>query len=162
MPDDEFKFEPEPFEETPPRVVEKEPRITRAAPKKTTVTTPPYREGALVEPITMAYGMFGLGIGTLEFSRGKEHMPIGSAITESAEQCARAWDKAAKTSPAIRRMLYKLVGSSNLIGVSIAHAPIMMAVANEMPATQRLVKGLQTFVERMTYNGPVSQSDDSA
>lgn len=163
MADDELKFEPEPFEESPPRPVEKEPKITRAPSKKTTVVTPPYREGALVEPLAMIYGMFGMGIGTFEFTTlGKEHMPIGMAITESAESCAIAWDKAAKNSPAIRRMLHKMIGSSNLIGVSIAHMPIAMAVANEVPAMQGMVKGFQTFIERMTYHGPVSHPNDAA
>jgi hypothetical protein len=160
MADDELRFEPEPFDEQPPKT-QPAKAIPRA--KAKTTTTPPYREGVLVEPIAMAYGFFGMGYGVFEFNTlGKEHMPVGMAFTENAETCAIAWDKAAKTNPTLRRVLYKLVGSSNVIALALAHAPIAAAIANEVPATQRLVKGLTTFVERMTNRGQTTESYDTA
>jgi hypothetical protein len=143
---DDTEFE----EEKAPRLPKPDyTRATKTTGRAKAKTTPPYKEGKLLEPITLGYGFFGMGIGMLEVKYlQKPHMPIGTTIVESAEQCAKAWDKAAQNSPAVRRVLYRLVESSTLMMVAAAHTPIAVAVATEMPATQNLAKKVIGFLER--------------
>lgn len=145
----DMEFADEPFSDEPaPRTERIAPKPQKKAPIKT-VNTPAYKQGALTEPLTVAYGFLGMGVGILEAKTGKLDMPVGSAIVESSESCAEAWDKAAKTSPTIRRVMYKLVGSSNALMLIGAHAPIAVAVSNQIPAVNRLAKRVGTFLERM-------------
>lgn len=160
---DDFEFNDEPFidEDRAPKLIPeaapRKARTTSTAKAKTTNPPPAYKAGVLIEPLSTFYGMLGMGIGMFEMGRyGKEDMPIGTAIVESAESCAMAWDKAAKTSPAIRRIMYRMAGSSNTIALVTAHAPIAIAVANQSPAIQNMAKRVTGFVERLV-NAPASE-----
>jgi hypothetical protein len=165
---DDFASEPIRFDDTEfdeekaPKLPKPDYTRSRTSGSKTKAKpTPPYKTGKLVEPFTIGYGFFGMGVGWFEHTYlEKPHMPIGTVIVETAEQCANSWDKAAQNSPAVRRVLYKVVESSTLTMVGIAHAPIVMAVLNEVPATQRLTKRVIAFLERtMRHDG---NADDSS
>jgi hypothetical protein len=52
-----------------------------------------------------------------------------TALAQSAESCGMAWEQAAKESPAIRRVLTRLVATSVAGQLVAAHVPIILAVA---------------------------------
>lgn len=132
---------------TPPPDPEPNPRRSRArrtrtgtqdgaGPKtreKPRPSTPPYREGMFVQPLTELYGFAAMAV--IPFDA-----VCGTAIASSAESCAVALDKMAKTNPAARRMLLAITQSSALGAVIAAHLPIIMAVLlHHVPAAQNLM-----------------------
>lgn len=101
------------------------PAPRKASKPRTKVTAPPYREGALIEPLSKLYATGALGL-----------MPFAPLTAEAlmlnAEACAKAWDEWARTSPTVRRLLYPLINASAGAAVLGAHLPIAMAVVMEL------------------------------
>lgn len=68
-----------------------------------------------------AYTTVGIAVSAFD-------MPVGVAIVENAENCAEAWEKYAKTNPAIRRALMRFIQTSAVSEVVLAHVPIVMGI----------------------------------
>lgn len=81
-----------------------------------------YKPGVFVKPITEAY-MTAAAI-VLPFSE-----PIGTAIMQNAEPCARAWDNAAKVDKRLRKYLMQAMATGAIVPLLIAHMPIATVVA---------------------------------
>lgn len=89
-------------------------------------------EGALVKPLEDFYGSIALMVMVVD-----PH--CGSAVMRSANGCAVALDKAARESPAVRRIVHRLIETSVMGQVVAAHAPIVIAIArHHMPGGERL------------------------
>lgn len=110
-------------------------------------TAPPYKAGALVEPLTKVYAAFGLGL-----------MPFAptaaGAIAENGESCAEAWDEWAKTSPAVRRLLYPLLNVSGGAKVLAAHLPILLAVVMERAAGTNFADQVERYLSQFAPQEP--------
>lgn len=92
------------------------------APKAPKAIPPKPRPGALVKPFTEMYSMVGTML-----------MPFdphcGRIVLNSAEECAKALDSAARENPALRRVLLSLVQTSVWGQLVAAHLPILMGIA---------------------------------
>jgi len=80
-----------------------------------------YRPGIFVKPITEAY-MTGAAI-IMPFNQ-----PIATSIMQNAENCAKAWDNAAKVDKRVRKYLMQAMQTGVLLPLLIAHFPIMTVV----------------------------------
>jgi hypothetical protein len=116
---------------------------TKAPPK--TKTTPVYRQGALIEPLTRFYAT--MGIGTMPFAPR-----TAEAIINQAEECAKAWDDWARTSPTVRRLLYPLLNVSAGAAVFAAHLPILLSVAMEMRPNSPFADQVENYLSKVTPN----------
>lgn len=65
------------------------------------------------------------------------NQPVGTALVQNAEQCAIAWDNAAKTDKQIRRLLMMLIQGSTWGQIIAVHMPILMAAAATMIPNSR-------------------------
>lgn len=90
-------------------------------PKETSAPAFVYRPGALVKPLVAFYETIG-GIVILG------DQVCGTAIVESAQSCAESLDELARTNPAVRKALIRLVSTSAATKVIVAHAPIIMVI----------------------------------
>lgn len=79
---------------------------------------PEYHAGMFVKPITEAY-MTGAAI-IMPFSQ-----PLATSIMQNAENCAKAWDNAAKVDKRVRAYLMKAMQTGVLLPLLIAHFPIL-------------------------------------
>lgn len=92
---------------------------------------PPVPRGGLKPALENLY--VGLGMSLMPFD---PH--CAGVVLENAGSCAAAMDELAKTNPAVRRVLLRLVATSAIGTVIAAHAPILMAVAmHHIPAMQK-------------------------
>lgn len=107
---------------------------------RTSKAAPPYKEGALIEPLRKAYAAFGLGL--MAFSP-----QTALAVAENAESCALAWDEWAKTSPAVRKLLYPLLNVSGGAKVLAAHLPILLAVVAEKMEGTNLAAQVERYLQ---------------
>lgn len=130
--------------------VDDSPNDRRSSPaKKTTSKTttrkaaPPYKQGALIEPLTKVYATFAVGC-----------MPIaprtGEALINNAEACAQAWDDWARTSPTVRRMLYPLLNVSAGAAVFAAHLPILMCIVMEARPNSSFADTVESYLAKVT------------
>jgi hypothetical protein len=83
---------------------------------------PDYHPGMFVKPLTEAYMTVGAMLLPI-------NQPIGTAIMQNAENCAKSLDNAAKVDKKVRKYLLSLLGTSVWIPVLIAHMPIMTTTA---------------------------------
>jgi hypothetical protein len=77
-----------------------------------------YRPGIFVKPITDAY-MTGAAI-VMPFNQ-----PIATSIMQNAENCAKAWDNAAKVDKRVRKRLMQAMETGIIVPLLIAHFPIV-------------------------------------
>lgn len=84
---------------------------------------PPKRKGSFTKPLTDMYT--GVGVMLMPFDQ-----PCGTAVMESASQCAEALDNLAYQNESVRRALDSLLQSSAIGTVVVAHLPIIMVVAS--------------------------------
>lgn len=121
-------------------LLERRKRVSRAAPieiekpliedtpfskdKKTEEKTEPstYRPGALVKPLTSFYETIGGVIGLFG------DQTCGQVFIDGADSAAKSLDEWAKTSPKVRKVLMRMVESSAVTKVLIAHLPMGAAV----------------------------------
>ena len=98
-----------------------------------------YKPGKYVEPVEDIYNFASLAL--MPFAPNtsmvfQEQVEVGTKDDPEqitvAENCARHWDKAAETNPKIRRMLDKFLGGGALMGLAMAHAPIIVSAASEL------------------------------
>jgi hypothetical protein len=80
-----------------------------------------YKPGIFVKPITEAY-MTGAAI-VMPFNQ-----PIATSIMQNAENCAKAWDNAAKVDKRVRKYLMQAMQTGVLLPLLIAHFPILTVV----------------------------------
>lgn len=107
---------------------------------------PTYRAGMLVKPLTGFYETVG-GFVVLA------DQVCGQAIIESAAGAAESLDELARTNPKVRKVLMKLMESSAITKVIVAHLPITLAVtAHHFP------KAL-SFLAQILSNGPMRPAD---
>jgi hypothetical protein len=100
------------------------PQVSNEAPPPRSEPTDSYRAGKFKEPIEQMYGVFGLGLAPF--------LPrTGMAVLENAEQLATTWDQAARTNPAIKRILDKMISGGGWGAILMAHAPIGMIAVQE-------------------------------
>lgn len=135
----------QPVEDTPPR------RTAVASTTRKTKAAPPYREGKLIDPLTKVYAAFGLGL--FPFAPR-----AAMAIAENAETCAIAWDDWARTSPAVRRMLYPLLNVSGGAKVVGAHIPILLAVLSERMEGSAFAEKIESWLKTVTM--PTMDAED--
>lgn len=107
--------------------------------------SPSMPRGGLRAPLENMYTGLGMAVCAID-----QH--CGMAIINNATECAKAMDELAKTNPAVRRILMKLVETSALGTVIMAHAPIVMAIAmHHVPALKDSQEGLvSSLAEQMT------------
>lgn len=143
-------------EETPRRMVSN--GRARATAKKPT-PAPPYRQGALVEPLSKLYGMVAIGLmpvaprTAMTILSEQTVTDVESGQTETllnAEIIARAWDEWAKTSPAVRRLLYPLVNVGAGAKVFAAHLPLILALIVEFAPGFRFSDQVESFLQSMS------------
>jgi hypothetical protein len=79
---------------------------------------PAYHDGMFVKPITDAY-MTGAAI-VMPFNQ-----PIATSIMQNAENCAKAWDNAAKVDKRVRKRLMQAMETGIIVPLLIAHFPIV-------------------------------------
>lgn len=89
----------------------------------------PYRKGQFIKPMTELYG----GVSMIM-------MPINPNVAKSialnAQQCGEAWDQLASENPAIRKWIKSLLTTNAAMTLAIAHFPILMVIAFEIPAVK--------------------------
>lgn len=92
-----------------------------------------YRPGVLVKPLTGVYEMVGGFIILAD-------PDCGTAVINSAEDCAKSLDELARTNPKVRKVLMRMIESSTVTKVIIAHLPILLAVmAHHFPNALKYV-----------------------
>ena len=140
-PEPEQKPEP-PAEDTKPGKArgaassEGERARTRRAPKVEAGRRPEetplfeYKPGILVKPIRDFY--VTVGMMAMPF-----HQPIATSIAQNAEECAKAWDQAARLDPKIRKYLLSAMQGSVWVPVAIAHLPILTVAAASIATKKR-------------------------
>lgn len=77
-----------------------------------------YKPGIFVKPITEAYMTVAAIVMPL-------NQPIGTSIMQNAENCAKAWDNAAKVDKRVRKYLMQAMSTGVLLPLLIAHLPIL-------------------------------------
>lgn len=102
----------------PSKSKREKPKKEPKPPKKTATT---YRAGKYVKPMQEFYGFAALGLAPFDPT-------CAQALMQSAESCAKAWDNAARTNTAIRRMLESLTTGTAYSQLIAAHLPIVIAV----------------------------------
>lgn len=134
--------------ETEPSVNDRKSAPAKTATKRTppkTKPAPAYRQGALIEPLTRLYATGAIGI-----------MPFaprtGETVLNQAEECAKAWDDWARTSPAVRRILYPLLNVSAGAAVFAAHLPILLSVVMEMRPNSPFADQVENYLSKVTPN----------
>lgn len=96
--------------------------------RKEPKAVPPMPRGGLKGALENMY--VGMGLALMPFDAH-----CASVIMENAEACAKSMDELAKTNPAVRRVLLRLVATTAIGTVIAAHAPILMALAmHHIPA----------------------------
>lgn len=97
--------------------------------KSTPKPIPPMPRGnALRVSLENFYNGVGLAVSAVD-----PH--CGGIIIENAAACAKSMDELAKTNPALRRVIMKLVATSAMGTVIAVHAPIVMAISvHHIPA----------------------------
>lgn len=94
-------------------------------------------------PPMPARGKLAAGLQDIYVTIGMMLMAVdpvcAQAIINSAPECAKSMEKLAKTNPAVRRVLLKMLETSAYGAVVAAHLPILMAVVmHHMPALQQV------------------------
>lgn len=129
------------FMRSRPAKAERPARAKKAAPRA--------KKGAFVEPLTQVYT--GLGITLVPFDE-----VCGTAVLQSAEQCAKSLDELAYQNEAVRRALTALTQTSAMGAVLIAHLPIILAVAgHHMP---RVVGNIPGFSQPAPSASPADEA----
>lgn len=114
------------------RRAEQDPR-----PPKEPKETPPYRKGALVEPIANLYGLGAMVLAPFDPN-------CAQTLMVNAQNCAVAWDELAKENESVRRILHALVETSAWGKVAIAHVPLLVGVAvHHSKGAENFVRGMQ-------------------
>lgn len=108
---------------------------------------PDYRPGMFVEPFTKAYMTVSAMV--MPFNE-----PVGLSIAQNAEQCAKAWDNAAKMDKRIRVYLLRAMVGGAVVPLLIAHLPILTVIGVTMFPAKRL-GGVESTGQTETVN-PVS------
>lgn len=111
---------------------------------------PRYTEGKYVKPVMAFYGYVSMGVSMT----GDQE--CATAIMESGEACAIAWDKLAKENHAVRRVLAAMTEGGMWAGVALAHLPLLLTVAAHHG---KVPPGVAELAKMMT--GP-SQEEESA
>jgi hypothetical protein len=109
-------------EERPKRRIRRPPPPASAGPRvftreDTDELFAEWRPGIFVKPITDAY-MTGAAI-VMPFNQ-----PIATSIMQNAENCAKAWDNAAKMDKRVRKRLMQAMETGIIVPLLIAHFPI--------------------------------------
>lgn len=110
---------------------------------------PEYHEGKYVEQLETLYG--GIAAFMAPF-----HQQCGCAamVASQATMCAQSVDALAGEYPAVRRFLEGGSKLGTIIGVGLAHAPIMAAIAtNHTPIMQRIY-AQREHVQEQEYARP--------
>ena len=111
-------------EEPPPRRRMRRPTTPTAEPGPRTFVradegiTFEYKPGVFVKPITEAYMTMAAVVMPLS-------QPLGTSIMQNAENCAKAWDNAAKVDKRVRKYLMQAMQTGVLLPLLIAHLPIL-------------------------------------
>lgn len=131
----------------------REPR--QAATPRKEKPAPPYEAGQYTQALVDLYSMVAFVAMPFKPELAVTIMGPCRAPTEKepdppsvAENCADAWDKAAKQSPTVRRMLAAVTATTVWGSLATAHAPILAAAVAGTPLAEKMNAGLQTFVQR--------------
>lgn len=111
-----------------------------------------YRPGVLVKPLTGLYEMVGGFIILAD-------PDCGTAVINSAEDCAKSLDDLAKTNPKVRKVLMRMVESGAVTKVIIAHLPILLAVmAHHFPNALKYVAQIFLGAQRLEAEGAAANA----
>lgn len=128
----------------------------RAKMPKMPKATPSLPKGGLRQPLENMYTGLGMAVMVVD-----QH--CGQTIIDNAPECAKAMEELAKTNPAVRRLLMKLVSTSALGTVIAAHSPILMAIAMHhvpmLKANQE--KMVSEMAEQYTRNAAENDKGDN-
>lgn len=102
----------------PPPPTEPGPRVFVREDEELTLE---YKPGIFVKPITEAYMTLAAVVMPL-------NQPIGTSIMQNAENCAKAWDNAAKVDKRVRKYLLQAMSTGVLLPLLIAHMPIATVI----------------------------------
>lgn len=111
----------EPAKETPPKNV---PFTQVDEPIELPTGTTKGRNTALKKSLEETYALLGTSVFMFD-------QQIGLTIIQKAPDCAAALDELARTNPAVKKALMKLMETSVYAAVISAHAPIVVAVATK-------------------------------
>lgn len=152
---------PEPVEDTPvipdwkaATDTEEKPKLFRRkeSPNGRTRTrakvekpAPPYQPGKVREAVLETYGALAFFVMPFKPQVSATIMSPASPPTEDnphpqtvAENCADAWEEAAKHYPWVRRMIEGGIGFAVIMGLVTAHAPILAAAVDGTPLAEKL------------------------
>lgn len=123
--------------------------------RKEAKPTPAMPRGGLKGALENMY--VGIGMSLLPFD---PH--CAKVIMDNAENCAKSMDELAKTNPAVRRVLMKMVATSALGTVIAAHAPIVMALAmHHIPALRERQEKMTADMAEMFAKMAAPNSEDN-
>lgn len=129
------------------------PRATKAPPKP----PPPYQPGKVRDAVLEMYG--GVAFFVMPFKPAVSMTMLGPAkpVTEEnpeppsvIENCADAWEAAAKQYPFVRKMMEGGIGFAVVAGLLLAHAPILAAVVEGTPIAEKLspASAMEAYLKR--------------
>lgn len=132
---------------------ESRPKGDKKNSEKTAKPMPAMPRGGLRASLENFYT--GIAISVMPFDAH-----CGGMILDNAANCAKAMDELAKTNPAVRRVLLKMIATSAIGAVVTAHAPIVMAVAmHHVPALRERQEKMAADMAEMFAN---SQPEDDS
>lgn len=119
--------------------------------KRAAKPTPPMPRGGLKNALENMYT--GMGMAMMPFD---PH--CGSVIIENAASCAESMDELAKTNPAVRRVLLRMVSTTAIGMVVAAHAPIIMAISmHHIPALRERQEKMTADMAEMFANAAANR-----
>ena len=118
---------------------------TRTRAPKTEKPAPPYQPGRVYDAVLETYGAVAFGLMPFKPNVALTIMSPAKEPTEDepnpktvAENCAEAWEQAAKHYPWVRRMVEGGVGFAVIMALITAHAPIFAAAVQGTPLAEKL------------------------
>jgi hypothetical protein len=131
------------FQRSNGRTTRTKERPTRT--QKPEKPAPPYQPGKVRDAMLETYGAFAFFVMPFKPNVAITIMsPVKPATEETpnpptvAENCADAWEAAAKQYPWVRKMLEGGIGFAVITGLVLAHAPIFSAVVEGTSLAEKL------------------------
>lgn len=124
-------------------------------------SAPPYKEGEYTEALVEFYNLVALVAMPFKPALAMTIMGPHKPPTDDnptpmsvAENCALAWDKAAKQSPTVRRMLAGFTATTVWGVLAAAHAPIIASMVEGTPLAEKLnpAAAMEAFLKRNAEN----------
>lgn len=132
-------------------------------PPKPRKPAPPYQAGLVRERMLGMYGALAFGVMPFKPGVAATIMSPAKPPTEEdpnpqsvAENCADAWEAAAKVYPWVRQMMEGGEKIAVIVGLVVAHGPIFAAMIEGTPLAERLspAAAMEAFLRRQQEDEP--------